>query len=112
MALALSLKNLSEALAAWHLPAPITVSELGSGFQGETWLVKAGDRRYVAKLCYDTQASFEVGLGMAALVERHGIPSGAPLRTIVGGSPSWWRTRPAISIRWRCSATSRETHSI
>lgn len=76
MALALSLKNLSEALAAWRLPAPITVSELGSGFQGETWLVKAGDRRYVAKLCYDTQSSFEVGLRMAALVERHGIPSG------------------------------------
>lgn len=93
MALALSLENLSEALAAWRLPAPITVSELGSGFQGETWLAKAGDRRYVAKLCYDTQASFEVGLGMAALVERHGIPSGAPLRTIAGWS------RCAIS-RW------------
>ena len=84
MALSLSIENLSKALVAWRFPAPITVSELGLGFQGETWLITAGDRRYVAKLCYDTQASFEIGLKMAEIVERHGISSGAPLRTIMG----------------------------
>jgi Ser/Thr protein kinase RdoA (MazF antagonist) len=84
MTLSLGIENVAAVLAAWPLPAPVAVSELGAGFAGETWLIEAGDRRYVAKLCYDAQATFETGLRIADIVERHGIPSGAPLRTSDG----------------------------
>lgn len=84
MALSLSIDRIAAALAAWSLPAPVTVAELGAGFAGEAWLIEAGGRRYVAKLCYDAQSSFEAGLRMAGIVERHGIPIGAPVRTTDG----------------------------
>jgi len=84
MPLSLSIDRLAATLVAWALPGPPVVSELVAGFQGEAWLVESGGSRYVAKIYYDTQAAVEVGLRMAETVERHGIPSGAPLRTTDG----------------------------
>jgi Ser/Thr protein kinase RdoA (MazF antagonist) len=84
MPLSLSTARVATALAAWSLPARPVVSELGEGFGGEAWLVECNASRFVAKIAYDTQAAVEVGLRMSEIVERHGIPSGAPLRTADG----------------------------
>jgi Ser/Thr protein kinase RdoA (MazF antagonist) len=81
MSWSLSDETLREALQAWPLPAPPVVKRLASGFTSEVWLVEAGDERFVAKYAHQPQAAFEGGLYAAECAERHGISSGAPLRT-------------------------------
>lgn len=55
---------------------------LTPGATSQVWLVRLDDRRYVAKLCFDTRAAFESGLSAAEHVERStGIATGAPIRT-------------------------------
>ena len=76
--------TLKEALAAWRLQDPLTITRGTGGFTSETWLVETGADRYIAKLAHDDQSSFETGLLVAEIVDRHGIPSGAPYRTTSG----------------------------
>lgn len=72
------------ALGAWRLVEPVTVSHLAQGFTSDVWLVRTPDVRLVAKLAYDDQSAFEGGLRAAAIADRCGIPSGAPLLTANG----------------------------
>jgi len=60
------------------------VRRLPAGFTSEVWLVEAGGAHFVAKYADQSQEALEAGLFAAELAERHGITSGAPLRTKEG----------------------------
>jgi Ser/Thr protein kinase RdoA (MazF antagonist) len=79
--LTLSDATLRAALKAWHLPEPLDVRSIPSGLTSNTWYVEAAEERFVAKYAYQSRENFEDGLRAAELGERHGISSGAPLRT-------------------------------
>ena len=65
----------------WDL-MPAEVSALGGGMNSQTWLVEAGDRRFVAKAVpADRRATFAAGLACATIVEAAGVEAGAPIRT-------------------------------
>ena len=80
----LSKEALLTALHAWPLPSPRLVRRLPAGFTSEVWLVEAGGAHFVAKYADQSQEALEAGLFAAELAERHGITSGAPLRTKEG----------------------------
>jgi Ser/Thr protein kinase RdoA (MazF antagonist) len=84
MTMKLSEEALLTVLHAWPLPSPRLVRRLPAGFTSEVWLVEAGGTRFVAKYADQTQEALEAGLFAAELAERHGITSGAPLRTKEG----------------------------
>jgi Ser/Thr protein kinase RdoA (MazF antagonist) len=84
MSSTLSNETLLSALHGWHLSEPLIVQRLLGGFTSEVWDVQAGREHFVAKYTYRPEADFVGGLYAAELVERHGIPSGAPLRTKEG----------------------------
>ena len=66
----------------WQVAEPVRLEGLAPGATSQAWLVHADGRRYVAKLCFDTQAAFDSGLAAAEHVERTtGIATGAPIRT-------------------------------
>jgi Ser/Thr protein kinase RdoA (MazF antagonist) len=77
----LSDETVRDALHPWHLPEPLTVRHLKSGFTSDNWYVETAGERFVAKYAYQPQAVFEDGLRAAELTERHGITSAAPIRT-------------------------------
>jgi Ser/Thr protein kinase RdoA (MazF antagonist) len=84
MTMRLSKEALLSALHAWPLPSPRLVRRLPAGFTSEVWLVEAGGAHFVAKYADQSQEALEAGLFAAELAERHGITSGAPLRTKEG----------------------------
>jgi Ser/Thr protein kinase RdoA (MazF antagonist) len=70
--------------ADWGL-TPQSISALGGGMNSQTWIVSAGDARYVAKAVPgDRRRSFEAGLAVATMVEAGGISAGAPRLTRTG----------------------------
>jgi Ser/Thr protein kinase RdoA (MazF antagonist) len=72
--------------AAWGL-TPQSISALGGGMNSQTWLVFAGNARYIAKAVpADRRRSFEAGLAVATLVEAGGISAGAPLPDLAGNA--------------------------
>lgn len=75
---------LISALTAWSLPQPLTLTRIAGGFTGDVWYVDTNQGRLVAKFAYDAREVFEAGLQAAEIVERAGIASGAPLRTVAG----------------------------
>ncbi|GLV53214.1 hypothetical protein KDH_00690 [Dictyobacter sp. S3.2.2.5] len=75
---------LVSALTAWSLPQPWTLTRIRGGFTGDVWYVDTNQGRLVAKFAYESREAFEAGLQAAEIVERAGIASGAPLRTIAG----------------------------
>ena len=95
------------ALQAWHLPEPLTVRRLKSGFTADAWYVEAAGERFVAKYAYQSQATFEDGLRAAELVERHGIASGAPVY-IAEGKRTVLRSSRALVSPWTVLQQRRE----
>jgi homoserine kinase type II len=68
-------------LAPW-LGRTDSVTPLSGGWNSSTWLVQAGDRRYVAKLVDHPDAQgLDAGLALAEFAAARGLPCGAPLRT-------------------------------
>lgn len=66
----------------WGLTGVVLTPNRG-GMNSQTWIVRAGEDRYVTKAVPgDRRASFEAGLRVATIVESTGIPAGAPLRTV------------------------------
>jgi hypothetical protein len=66
-----------------HWPVvPVRLEGLAPGATSQVWLVHADGHRFVAKLCFDTQAAFDSGLVAADHVQRStGIATGAPVRS-------------------------------
>src|SRR5262245_41803540 len=82
---------LTSALANWQLGQPLgrplTITRFKpprGGTTSDTWYVDTARQRYVAKYSYWPQSTFESGLRAAEIVERQGITSGAPVRTLAG----------------------------
>ena len=81
-----TLDEVAEAAIAtrWDLGAP-QWSVHDRGMNSRTWLVVDGGRRWVAKAVpQDARDRFVAGLEVAAIVDRAGIPSGAPEPTSDG----------------------------
>src|SRR6266542_2829190 len=74
-------RSLIDIISDWQLPKPVSVVRLDGGFTGDVWRVEANGQLYIAKLAYESRDSFEIGLLASEIVERHGLRSGAPLRT-------------------------------
>jgi Ser/Thr protein kinase RdoA (MazF antagonist) len=74
-------KDIGVALAPW-LPRVDSVTPLGGGWNSSTWLVAAGDGRYVAKLVDHLDAQgLDAGLRLAEFAAARGLACGAPVRT-------------------------------
>ena len=74
-------KDVAVALARW-LRRVDSVTPLGGGWNSSTWLVAAGDERYVAKLVDHLDAQgLDAGLRLAEFATAWGLPCGAPVRT-------------------------------
>jgi homoserine kinase type II len=71
---------IKSALAAWQIPAPVTIERLLGGFNSRTWRISSSAGEYVAKLV-PYNATFEAGLIVAEQLERVGFRAGGPLRT-------------------------------
>jgi Ser/Thr protein kinase RdoA (MazF antagonist) len=68
-------------LAPW-LGRVDSVAPLGGGWNSSTWLVVAGDGRYVAKLVDHVDArGLGAGLALAEFAATRGLPCGVPMRT-------------------------------
>jgi Ser/Thr protein kinase RdoA (MazF antagonist) len=68
----------------WGL-ASATVSPLGGGMNSETWLVRAGGSSYVAKRVAPSDvAQLDAGCAVAEQLERAGLTTGRPVRTVRG----------------------------
>lgn len=74
-------KDVAMALVRW-LRRVDSVTPLGGGWNSSTWLVTAGDQRYVAKLVDHLDAQgLDAGLRLAEFATAWGLPCGAPVRT-------------------------------
>src|SRR5260370_41567277 len=80
----LSKETLFTALEAWKLSPPLAIKRLPGGFTSDVWRVETGDGCFIAKYAEQSQEAFEKGLCAAGVVEKEGIPSGAPLPTKKG----------------------------
>ena len=70
--------------ADWGLRS-VTLTTHDGGMNSQTWFVATEDARYVAKAVPAARrASFDAGLAAATIVERAGIPAGAPVPTLAG----------------------------
>ena len=70
----------------WNID-PSSLSAHDRGMNSRTWLVNAGDRRWVAKAVpAEAHARFVSGLAVAAIVDAAGIPAGAPEPNADGGT--------------------------
>jgi Ser/Thr protein kinase RdoA (MazF antagonist) len=68
----------------WGL-AHASIERHDAGMNSRTWLVTSGASRWIAKAVpAATQPGFVGGLRVAELVERAGIPAGAPVATVDG----------------------------
>lgn len=81
----LDLTAVAAALATdWGLTSS-SVTRHDGGMNSQTWFVRAGEARYVAKAVpVDRRDSFEAGLAAATIVEAAGIPAGAPVPSVSG----------------------------
>lgn len=71
--------------AGWGLEDPYA-EPAGRGMNSRTWLVEAGDARFIAKLVpADQHDRFVSGLAVSRLVEVVGLLAGAPVETSEGG---------------------------
>lgn len=78
-------RRLLRLLSPWELRQPRILAELGHpGDRSRTWRVGTGDGDFVAKLVFDHRAAVEPGLRIAALLDRAGTATGAPLPTRSG----------------------------
>lgn len=84
MHVTLSEVALAQALAQWHLELPIDLVAIPGGFTSNVWFVDTPSQRFVAKYCYDTQASFDEGLRAAEVLDRAEVVCAAPIRTRAG----------------------------
>lgn len=70
----------------WRIGNAAVTAHFG-GMNSRTWLVKAGERRWVAKAVpAGTNPHFASALEVAEIVDDAGIPAGRPLRTADGRS--------------------------
>ena len=70
--------------AAWGLEDP-HAEPAGRGMNSRTWLVEAGNARFIAKLVpADQHDRFVSGLAVSRVVEALGLPTGAPIATSDG----------------------------
>ncbi|MFC9234950.1 phosphotransferase enzyme family protein [Streptomyces decoyicus] len=78
-------QRLLSLLAPWNLSTPRLAAELTDlGDRSRVWRVESNNGPYVAKLTFDDPAFVEPGLRIAALLDRAGIPTGAPIPTVDG----------------------------
>lgn len=70
--------------AAWGLQDP-RIERAGRGMNSRTWLVEAGNSRFIAKFVpADQHDRFVSGLAVSQLAEASGLPAGAPVETSEG----------------------------
>ena len=87
---------------SWGLPGKTALERHDGGMGSRTWIVDGGDQRWVLKAVAPHLAgSFAKGLQVARMVERAGVPAGAPVRTTSGeftvDTASGWR---AALLTW------------
>jgi hypothetical protein len=106
-------KDVAAALARW-LRRVDSVTPLGGGWNSSTWLVAAGDERYVAKLVDHLDAQgLDAGLRLAEFATAWGLPCGAPVRTrggelTIGLSGDLFRLAHRARHRPRARPTERQ----
>ncbi|NLU70517.1 phosphotransferase [Streptomyces sp. HNM0574] len=89
--------RLPELLGPWQLTRPRVAAELTVlGDRSRVWRVETGDGPYVAKLTFDEPAYVAPGLRIASVLDRAGVPTGAPVP-----APDGSLYRPVVRHRGR-----------
>ncbi|GAB3758201.1 hypothetical protein GCM10028864_43240 [Microlunatus parietis] len=76
------------------------IEVLTGGLNSETWTVTTATGRYVLKSVPAHDAGFIRGLELAASLDRRGVPTGAPIRTVAGSLFERTPDRSVALLRW------------